>query len=149
MKVKYIKVNYCLQLFEPYILQTHIKPMSHIAADYAILSTNGILIIDKCFSWDGASGPAIDTKSMVRASLVHDCLYRMMRDGKISLKWREAADKEFKRIYIEDAKEVNRPWYSSWLKTFAPVRAWWAFRGVRDFGSSSASRRKQIILEAP
>lgn len=148
-KVKYMEVQYCLQLAEAYVIETSIKPMTHIATDYAVLSTNGVLIIDKDFSWDGASGPAVDTKSIIRASLVHDALYRLMRDGKLSLQWRQAADKEFKRIYIEDAKQVERPWYSAWMKHLSPVRAWWIFRGVRDFGRSSAARCEPVIMETP
>jgi len=140
-KVKYIEVNYKYRLAEAYVIQTAIRPMKHIATDYAILSTDGVLIIDKGFSWDGASGPAVDTKSMIRPSLLHDCLYRLMKDGLLSLKWRKAADKEFRRIYIEDAQ--------GWKKCVAPIRAWWLFRGVRDFGRSSAVRSKPVILEAP
>lgn len=148
-KVKYIEVNYKYRLAEAYVIQTAIRPMKHIATDYAVLGMDGVLIIDKGFSWDGASGPAVDTKSMIRASLLHDCLYRLMKDGFLSLKWRKAADKEFRRIYSEDVNEVKRPWYSSWIKHLGPARAWWAFKGVREFGRSSAARCKQTILEAP
>ena len=140
-KVRYIEVKHYHQLVEPYVVQTSLRPMKHIATDYAILGTDGVLIIDKGFSWDGASGPAIDTKSIIRASLVHDVLYRLMREGLISLKWRQAADKDFKRLYQEDA--------TGWRKLVSPIRSWWLFRGVRDFGRSSAVRCEPVVLEAP
>ena len=60
----------------------------------------------KCgYAWDGPSGPTIDTPSTIRASLVHDALYQLMKEGLLNIKYRKYADDLFKEILIEDVKE--------------------------------------------
>jgi hypothetical protein len=133
-KIKYLD-GYKYQLAEGYAVQTAIIPKEHIATDFIVLGTNGVLIVNEGYAWDGPSGPTIDTKNFMRGSLVHDALYQLMREGKLSQKWRDDADNELRRICREDGM--------TWL------RAWWVYRAVRDFGGSSAARCKTTILEAP
>lgn len=45
------------------------------------LTTSGWLHLGEGFWWDGASGPAIDTESNMRASLVHDALINLVQAG--------------------------------------------------------------------
>jgi hypothetical protein len=45
---------------------------------------DGTLVISPGYAWDGASGPTYDSKSSMRASLVHDALYQLMRLGLLS-----------------------------------------------------------------
>ena len=60
------------------------------------------LAIWEGYAWDGASGPAIDTPSFMRASLVHDVLYQCMRRGRISRELRREADRLLRDICIMD-----------------------------------------------
>jgi len=116
-------------------VQTAIFPPRHLATDFIILATNGMLILNAGYAWNGPNKPAIRTKNFIRGSLVHDALYQLMQEGLLSEEWREIADRELQRICIEDGM---------WK-----VRAWWVYRAVRDFGGSSAAVCKQTILEAP
>lgn len=59
------------------------------------------------YRWDGASGPTIDTPDSMLASLVHDGLYQLMRNRKLDIGLRKAADKEFVRLL----KEAGMPWW--------------------------------------
>jgi len=65
------------------------------------LVQNGILSIKKGYPWDGAT-IVPDTKSVMRASLVHDCLYQMMRENGLSTQYRKDADKIFYDICRAD-----------------------------------------------
>jgi len=67
-----------------------------------VSKTGATLFIMQGYAWDGPSGPTIDTKTSMRASLVHDVLYQLMRLGLLNEAYREAADLEFYRILRED-----------------------------------------------
>ena len=134
MTIKY-RAGYKYQLVEPYVCQTAITPPVHVAHDYLVLKTDGVLIINAGYAWDGASGPTVDTKSFMRGSLVHDALYQLMREGLIDLSWRNAADQELRRLCVEDGMSC--------------MRAWWVYRAVNNCGEGSAKPQQEIILEAP
>lgn len=75
-----------------------------------------------------------------RGSLVHDALYQLMRQNKISLEYREYADELLKKLCLEDG--------------MSSFRAEYVFRSVRYFGESSAkpsdkTEQQEKILEAP
>ena len=99
------------------------------------LCKNGLLEIRAGYAWDGPSGPTIDTKSTMRASLVHDALYQLMRAGKLTQDARDAADKLLFDLLIQD-----RCW--EWR-----AKLWlWT---VRKFAGYAAARRAEVVLEAP
>ena len=80
--------------------------------DYLYLQQlDATLDINKGYAWDGPRGPTIDTKTNMRASLVHDALYQLMREGLLPQHYRKAADKELYRIMIEDGACKWRAWY--------------------------------------
>jgi len=84
------------------------------------LDTGGILTIQPGYSWDGMSGPGLDTRNALRGSAVHDALYQAIREGLISPKWRRQADSVFRRINLREGMHS--------------VRAWWCWTAVRVFG---------------
>ena len=89
------------------------------------LSTNNLhLLISEGYSWDGASGPTWDTDGTMRASLVHDALYQMMRIGALDRRHRAKVDRLFRR-HLKDGG-VNL------------VRRWVWYRTVRWLGGKSA-----------
>lgn len=86
------------------------------------------LFIGRGYQWDGTSGPTVDTKNTLRASLVHDALYQLMRMGAIPPSYRPIADRLFRRILEEDG--VNY------------LRRWRFYLAVRIFGAKAARKRK-------
>lgn len=69
------------------------------------------IVIRKGYRWDGCSGPTIDTKSTMRAGLVHDCLYQAMREGGLREPAVEDADRIFHKILLQDGTGRFRAWY--------------------------------------
>jgi hypothetical protein len=61
------------------------------------------------WEWDGPSGPVPDHAVTMRASLAHDGLYFLMRQGLLSRKHRAWTDEIFRQILIEDKVP---PWFA-------------------------------------
>jgi hypothetical protein len=87
------RCGYLYQLAEPYTVQISIKPPKLVRTPWIRLTPSGRLTVKAGYSWDGPSGPAMDTKSAMRGSLVHDCLYQLIRlslmceeDGMLSIR---------------------------------------------------------------
>lgn len=95
--------------------------------DYISLD-HGHLIIKKGYAWDGASGPAIDDKTNMMASLVHDALYQLMREGLIERTHRKYIDKLFREICLKNG--------------MSKFRAWYYYQAVRIFSRDSSFARK-------
>lgn len=96
------------------------------------IKSDGTLIIRKGYSWDGPSGPTIDTKNFIRGSLIHDALYQLMREQVLPQSVRERADEILKEVCLEDG--------------MSEFRAWYVYKAVRAFGASSAT---PDLLQAP
>ena len=130
MKFKRIG-HYKYRLLEDVIFVTPIRtePYTYTverdtSSRWLILRPYGDLLILKDYAWDGASGPTMDTQSIMRASLVHDGLYQLMRDGGLPLSYRKPADKLLRKMCREDGM--------MW------IRAWWVYLAVRIFGKEAA-----------
>jgi len=108
--IKYRK-GYKYQLAETYSVYVDIKPEKNVLAEYVQLFTDGLLIIQKGYAWDGASGPTWDDKSNMRASLVHDALYQLMRLELLPQSCKKQADRELQKAMIEDGAFKIRAWY--------------------------------------
>ena len=72
------KQGYKYQLVADFSLQLEFVPAQAARSTFLELSAEGLLLIKSGYCWDGASGPAIDSKNFMRASLVHDALYQML-----------------------------------------------------------------------
>ncbi|MDX8385364.1 MAG: DUF1353 domain-containing protein [Gallionella sp.] len=129
--------DYKYQLANSYKINIPIKPHTDIEIKFIALDTNGNLLIKKDYAWDGPSGPVIDTEENMRASLVHDALYQLMRYNKlISRTHRKTADQLFKDICKADG--VSNFWASAYYKA------------LRKFGKPAASpQNKKKIHRAP
>lgn len=132
--IKY-RDGYSYQLVEDYTVQTVIHPQQDIRSDFILLSTKGELAIKKGYAWDGPSGPVLDVPEFMRASLVHDALYQLMREGLLPESAKEFADGEMKRICLEAGMDY----------TLAEI----AYKGVEYFGYSSCQKQEREILTAP
>jgi hypothetical protein len=95
--------GYKYQLVSDYEIQTPVRPRSEVDTDYIALSKTGWLTVKKGYAWDGVSGPVIDTSNNLRASLVHDALYQLMRLRKLGVRSnKDRADKFFRKLCKED-----------------------------------------------
>lgn len=119
------KGRYKYQVQKTYVVDIDIIPPEIIDTKHITLNLNGRIWIRPYYAWDGASGPACDTKNFMRGSLVHDALYQMMRKGKLDpKKYRKPADKLLKKMCKEDG--------------MCFIRACWVYLGVRIFGKCAA-----------
>ena len=84
--------KYVLQL--TYSLCVPLSPKTNIMSSggYVHLDTSGNLTIYKGYAWDGASGPAIDSKAFMRGSLVHDACYQLIAEGLLPQSARKTAN---------------------------------------------------------
>lgn len=98
------------------------------------LFTDGTLHVRKFFTWNGASGPTVDTKTSQRTSLVHDALYLLLSEGKLSMKYRPVADQLLADLGAQDGMFG---WRASVWRKF-----------VNWFGGPAA-RHKRKVLAAP
>ncbi len=99
---------------------TGIEVSYHKDSGLVKIDRHGFLTIEKGYAWDGPSGPAIDTKTFMQGSLIHDALYQLMREEVLPQSCRKRADEILRDICIEDG--------------MSRVRAWWVYRAVRMVG---------------
>ncbi len=117
--IKY-RSGYKYQLADDYHLKTSIKPTGDIDQKFIALDKKGNLVVKNGYAWDGPSGPVFDSRTNLRASLVHDALYQLMRKKKLSrTKYKDKSDKLFQKICVQDgeAPATARFWYLG-LKAF-------------------------------
>ena len=128
--------GYKYQLHIAYVQQISIKPPATIDLDFIKLTKGGTLTVKKGYAWDGPTGLA-DTKEHMRASLVHDALYQLMRHGELNTEGhRKKADKLFAVMCEQDG-------------VWSPIAKAY-YRVLQDFGKPHAkpeSRKK--IKTAP
>lgn len=132
-KIRY-RDGYKYQLADPYWIQTDIMGGEYRIDSYIFLKSDGLLYIYRGYAWNGASGPTWDTKSSMRASLVHDALYQIFQAYPELLKWRGYADSLLYNLCREDGM---------W-----PFRAYLWQKAVNWFGEGAA-KAKDEVLEAP
>lgn len=106
--------GYKYQLASDYSVDITIRPEKDIDGRFITLDKKGHLTVMHGYAWDGPSGPVLDTKENMRASLVHDALYQLMRNRHLTAKQhKDKADKLFKKICIEDGipKKIAKVYY--------------------------------------
>ena len=111
--MKYSKYKYKFKVEENFSIELPFK-IPDFVHPYASLK-DGILSVKKGYAWDGASGPIINTRDTLVASLVHDVLYQAMRLNliKSSKENRTIADKNFFEILkMNGVNSIRRKvWY--------------------------------------
>ena len=125
------------QLASDYKINIPILPAEDIVTEFIELDTSGELTVKNAYAWDGPSGPVIDTPENLRASLVHDALYQLMRNEELSTRsYRKTADELFRDICKEDGVSA--------------FRANVYYRGLRKFGKPATEpENKKRIHRAP
>ena len=111
--MKYSKYKYKFKVEENFSIELPFK-IPDFVHPYASLK-DGILSVKRGYAWDGASGPIINTRDTLVASLVHDVLYQAMRLNliKSSKENRMIADKNFFEILkMNGVNSIRRKvWY--------------------------------------
>ena len=111
--MKYSEYKYKFKVEENFSIELPFK-IPDFEHPYAS-SKDGILSVKKGYAWDGASGPIINTRDTLVASLVHDVLYQAMRLNliKSSKENRQIADKNFFEILkMNGVNSIRRKvWY--------------------------------------
>lgn len=103
------RAGYRYQLAETERYQSDIMPVGMLAdTDWLALDGEGLLTIRAGYAWDGASGPVIHTPENMRASLIHDAYYQLIRLGLVHFAYREAADRVYRRVCLEDGMSEER-----------------------------------------
>jgi len=82
------------------------------------------------YAWDGPSGPVRDRRKLMRASLVHDALYQLIREGYLPASARDKADRLFQAMCVDDG--VSRP------------VAWAYYKALRVFGRRAATKPREV-----
>lgn len=127
------RIKYKYTLHETYQYETGIKGVC-FTNKFIDLNLDGRLIIAKGFAWDGPSGPTIDTRNFMRASLVHDALYQILR---------ESPDMEHRKRFRKKADNVLRTICND--EDMFWFRSTYVYYAVRLFGGS---RAKPDLLHA-
>jgi hypothetical protein len=116
--------GYKYQLVNDYRVQTNILPGYDIETEFVQLERAGVLTIRHGYSWDGPSGPTVDTANFMRGSLVHDALAGLLRDLYLDRSvWFTPINRELQKICIEDG--------------MSRIRAIGVFVGVEYLGGRS------------
>lgn len=131
------RAGYNYQLAENEYYQSDIMPVGMLAdTDWLALDGEGLLTIRAGYAWDGASGPVIHTPENMRASLIHDAYYQLIRLGLVHYAYRAAADRVYRRVCIEDG--------------MSEARAQSHFLALRLFGGAAAlAELEPVVLAAP
>lgn len=131
------KEGYKYWVAKDYVLDigARIRPARSGGNSFVELSAAGVLTIRRGYAWDGASGPAINTENWRTASLVHDGLYQLIREGVLTMEQREAADDLMRDILLG--------------KGMFALRALWSHAAVRQFGEVFMRNTPDAVLVAP
>ncbi len=124
--MKYRKLHgYKYQLVEKFYYSVGIEDIK--GNEFASIAGHW-LTIEKNYMWDGPSGPTIDTLNFMKASLVHDALYQLMREGHLDKKYKKQADKLLRGICLQSG--------------MSKFRAWYVYMAVKFFGSGYKKTNK-------
>jgi len=103
--------------------------------EYIILD-GGTISLKQGYAWDGPSGPIVDTRTLMRPSVVHDALYQLMREALLGLAHRGLSDDIFRTHCLEDGVSRLRARRLRW--------------GLKVFGEKYARPTRPLpILRAP
>lgn len=118
--------HWLFRLDEQASFETGIEPPEPVDEALFSLSMSGLLTIEKGYSWDGPSGRlTLKTTSFMIGSLVHDCLYQMMREGKLPRENRKAADVLMKKINRASGMVFPRVYWTYWaVRVFGAPFVW-------------------------
>ena len=134
--------GYKYQLHKSITFQTNLYPTENITTRYIVLLMNGVMTINCGYTWDGPSGPTIDTPDSMTPSLFHDAAYQLMRQGLLDGLNRKLADKWFEEMMLERRSK------NSFIRGIQTIRDRIWLRMVRQFAKSASlpQNKKKIHI---
>lgn len=129
--MKYIKCKF--SVWESFEVQTIITGF-RIKKDQYELFENGLLVINRGYAWDGATG-AFDTEDIIKASCVHDVFCELINEGLLPEYIQALADEEFRRI--EKQQKMSWP------------RRMWTYVAVRIYQINKEPGFQRKVYEVP
>jgi hypothetical protein len=94
--------------------------------------SEGMLVVEAGYAWNGPSGPTVDTPASINASLPHDVVYQCICTGLLAASYKPSGDAILHRLMRE---------YPAKFQTWANIRARYYLWGVQ-LGGWWATRRK-------
>ena len=107
----FYKKRYKYQLEEEYSIMTSIKPDWDVITGLYTIEKTGLVTARYGYAWNGAN-VALDSLSIIRASLIHDVGCQAIVEGRLARKHKHQVDNEFRRICLEDGMSLLRVWYT-------------------------------------
>ena len=104
--------------------------------EFVELFKSGWVCVQAGWAWDGASGPTIDTKSSIRASLAHDLGAMLMRQEILPRELWFQNDRMLERLCLEDGMWGWRA--KAWRKFLSLVK-----------GAYGRPEKKRVVHVAP
>ena len=124
MIMKYTRIKiYKYKLYEEMLFNTPITGVDYVGKFFT-LTYEGTLLVNKGYAYDGPSGPSINTKPFIVASLPHDVFFQMIREDILNIE-------DHKDLADQYLRDLGREYGMSKLRT------WWIYRAVKKFGKSS------------
>jgi hypothetical protein len=128
---------------------TNIRPYAEIQLGRITLTVEGLMIIDRHYSWDGPSGPTIDTKNFMPGSVVHDAGYELLRCPNKLLDRMCDIIRDGVTIYAATHEQVREE-FDRLLQEIILADGMWQFRAnyvfaaVRRGGVESAEKPRKV-----
>lgn len=119
------------RLEQDYVYSTSVwgHVVERFKSPYVQLLTGGTLTLRSGYTWDFGTF-AVDDPAMTAASLVHDGLYQLIREGHIPKKWRKQADKELR----EALKRGGVGWFRRrYVYMAVRLAGWYALRNGEPY----------------
>lgn len=133
-----------------YWIFTNIRPFEEVQVGRIILTIEGLMIILNGYSWDGPSGPTLDTKDFMPGGLGHDAGYEILRCPQKLLDRRCDIVRPGKDIIHAATHEQIREEFDLMLTEINLEEGMWEFRAnyvhkaVRLGGVESAEKPRKI-----
>jgi hypothetical protein len=125
------------ELLEHISTPINIHPKRVIVTPYIQIHDSRLFVLER-YAWDG---PTVipDSADLMLASLFHDALYQLIREGKLDRSFQKMADKLFKKIYISEATRLLSAKKKMTFVDKMSIRIWantihWA---VKTFGKGA------------
>jgi hypothetical protein len=125
------------------------------------LTPDGMMTLKQFYTWDGASGPTIDTVDTISPSAYHDAGYELIELGLVPLSYKEYFDgllyldmlrtgHIMVQIETRNFPKIIRPIYVAFRERIIKNRANTWYQAVSAFGGGSCKPGNiNPILEAP
>lgn len=119
--IYYWNIGNAKQLAQPFVFKLPLAPGYAGRGDFISFTADGWVTCEKGFTWNGASGPTLDTLDTVCASCGHDAMYQLIEQLLLPYKgYKNLADQWFYLRLRADG--------------MPDFRAYYWFQGVQKFG---------------